>query len=250
MTNSTGRFRVGKVVGDPGATSLEIPTTTTEKRIKRGRWECKEWYDHETTNNDTKRQAKAPLAQWNDISFPVPILNHNNHHINNNNSGNMLTPTNLLSQQNDLHSSSTASSLHSHPPLAHETAIFSMEEQSDDSDRENNLPEFNSRFIVTPGMDIHTTNSSSTTPSTSIEKPNSLPLPPVVNIPTSRSKLFGTSPDILSGRATPLEMQLHYGLERSLSGGGGNIFYPLFDPQTSSTPTNGNMLGSSVSSQD
>uniref|UniRef100_A0A914PJN5 Uncharacterized protein n=1 Tax=Panagrolaimus davidi TaxID=227884 RepID=A0A914PJN5_9BILA len=98
------------------------------------------------------------------------------------------------------------------------------------------------------------TSSTTTNPSTSIEKPNSLPLPPsVVNIPTSRSKLFGTSPDILSGRATPLEMQLHYGLERSLSGGGGNIFYPLFDPQTSTSTTpngNGGVFNSSVSSQD
>jgi hypothetical protein len=239
---STGRFRVGKVIGDPGAASniLQLPLTTSEKRYKRGRWECKEWYDqNDLVADSSKRQAKAPLALWNDISFPVPTVTFPSNN-NNNNSAQMPATTNLLSQ-NDQNSSTT--SLHSHPPLFHESTIFSMEEQSDESDRENNLPQFSS---VTPIMDIQNSNSS-------VEKPNSLPLPPVLNTPTSRSKLFATSPEILSGRATPLEMSLHYGLERSLSGnGGGNIFtYPLFDPSMPSSLSNGNRYRcSSVSSQD
>lgn len=62
MTNSTGRFRVGKVLNDPGASSLQLPPI--EKRFKRGRWDCKDWYDHDL--GAQKKQAKAPLAMWND----------------------------------------------------------------------------------------------------------------------------------------------------------------------------------------
>jgi hypothetical protein len=176
------------------------------------------------------------------VSFPVPTVFTPNNNIDNNM---LTTPTNLLSQRDQQNSSTT--SIHSHPPLAHETTIFSTEDHSDDSDRENNLPEFSS---VTPIMDIQGSNASAN-PSTSIDKPNSLSLPTVPNTPTGRSKLLATSPDILSGRATPLEMQLHYGLERSLSGGGGNIFYPLFDPSMPSATINGGRhRGSSVSSQD
>uniref|UniRef100_A0AC35FQI8 Uncharacterized protein n=1 Tax=Panagrolaimus sp. PS1159 TaxID=55785 RepID=A0AC35FQI8_9BILA len=83
------------------------------------------------------------------VSFPVPTLpNIHNSNNNYNSGGNMLTApaaTNLSGQ----HSSSSTSSIHSqHPPLSHENTIFSMEEQSDDSDRENNLPRFRSVSLI------------------------------------------------------------------------------------------------------
>lgn len=48
----------------------------------------------------------------------------------------------------------------------------------------------------------------------------------------------------VSGRVTPLEMQLHYGLERSLSGNGGNLLDPYTFESRVGTPMN--TRGSSV----
>ena len=71
------------------------------------------------------------------VSFPVPnLFNSPNSHINNNTS--MLGPTQPSPD-------GAGTSLHNHPPLAHETTVFSME---DDSDRENNLPEFSSVSLL------------------------------------------------------------------------------------------------------
>ena len=101
-----------------------------------------------------------------------------------------------------------------------------------------------------------------TNPSSSLdyEKRNSLS---VLGTPTTgRSKFFGTSPDIcklfwwskvfalrkrylVSGRVTPLEMQLHFGLERSLSSNGGGYMYPMFDAPMSSDGNGNGFRGSS-----
>ncbi|KAE9550493.1 hypothetical protein FO519_006295 [Halicephalobus sp. NKZ332] len=97
-----------------------------------------------------------------------------------------------------------------HPPLIHEDSIFSFD-QYDDSDREN-LPEF-----------------SRSPPGNSLEIANEAPersRPKLLETP-SRNRYLAASPDFLSGRATPLEMQLHYGLERSLSGNGNPFLHPL-----------------------
>uniref|UniRef100_A0AC34QN21 TSC22 domain family protein 3 n=1 Tax=Panagrolaimus sp. JU765 TaxID=591449 RepID=A0AC34QN21_9BILA len=149
-------------------TATESAVPSQWQCIKRGRWQCIQWYG---PRNALTEPIRANLSQ--------PVL------------------TRKFEEMTQ------------HPPLIHEDAIFSLD-QSDDSDREN-LPEFQTPYF-----------------------PRSFESGKGVD-PAVRNHLLATSPDFASGRVTPLEMQLHYGLERSLSNNA--MPYPLsFDGQPPGSP--------------